>query len=217
MKKMAQKAVLAAFIGMFFSGCIGMSPQESKALYEQSSTDKYIASKFSKFYEDGKYYVRSGDNEIHFKVRVVDFGDGVNNSGATSYIRKYVIGHDLFNMYKNIIAERGNIYKVYSGDMNRHFQSIYRNGNLIEYYDLESRIYLWDLLPAIAEFNKNGELVSIMINRVEKGVGLNHFNVGSAPATLSLVVDLLYGVELNPIKYSVSKKDWESNIIQTNE
>lgn len=210
------KGILLVFlVGFIFSGCLGLSPQEQKARYEKHSSDQYLSNIFSKFYEDGRFSVNSNNNGIFMIRRVVDYDDKLNNSQTTFHIQKYFVGDEVFNLYKKAITQRGNIYKTYTGSMNKKLQSIYMGGNLASFNKVTSRFYIWDLLPTIAEFNEDGKLISIMLNRVEKGVMFNHFNQPQAPATLFLATNLLYGVELNPFKYSVSKHSWDTNIIQT--
>lgn len=215
MKKIHLSLILTVLVGLTFVGCLGLSPQERKSMYIQNSSDKYLASKFSKYYDDGRYRVYNTNNITRIYARAIDYDGGCSNAQAEYCVKKYLVNDGVFQFYKKIIKERNNIYKIYTSRFNKRLQKARSGRNLMMFDDTTSRYFLWDLLPVIAEYDKDGNLVSIMLNMVEKGVMFNNFRDPQAPATIFLNTYLVHGADLNTLNFSISEDEWKSNLVQT--
>lgn len=209
--------LLGFIVSLFLSGCIGISPQERKAHFIQNAEDKQIAQKFASFYDSDRYYIHTTNSIVRLSGRFIDYDDRISNGQTHYIIKKRLINNTAFNFYKNFIKERGNTYKIYSSNFNTRLQKARGAGNLLDFDKITSRYLYWNTLPVIAEYDKNANLVSIMLNIVEKGVAYNNFNDPNAPITVFLTVDLLFGSELSPIIFAIPQKEWEANLIKTSE
>lgn len=212
---MVKTLFLGIVLSLSLSGCLGISPQEKKATFIQNATDRQLAEKFATFYDSDRYSIRTTSTIARISGRFVEYDDGVDNKSANYFIKTRLVKNTLFDFYKQFILDRGNSYKIYASGFNSRLQSARGIGNLLSFDKTTSRYLYWNLIPVIAEYDKSGNLVSIMLNMVEKGVMFNNFNDPNAPVTIFLTADLLFGSELNPINFAIPKKEWEANLIKT--
>ena len=63
----------------------------------------------------------------------------------------------------------------------------------------------------LAEFDKDNKLISILVFKIEVGAAFNKLNNPNVQSEIILNGIIAVGSTLNPIKNSISKKEWEEN------
>lgn len=176
--------------------------------------DSYLAEKFSPYYDKDGHTVEYTSNSIQITKQLVYFSQNVYMKDAFGYVRNNAAETEITKEYKNAIVERGNIYKVYTGTFNKKIVSIVvGNSNLPEFNRDRMNYIKWDLVPLIVEYNPQGELISVMMSKVEIGAAYDQVRNPNVQSEIEMTTLLYVDNALNPIRYNVSKKDWEDNLI----
>jgi hypothetical protein len=170
-----------------------------------------LAKPFVKFYDMPRHSLSYNKTTITLTNQWVHFSENVYMNEVNSYIADHSADNEFAKLYKEAVKSRGNEYKKFTAPFNKKVaEKMY--GRAVPSFDKSKDLRLiWDKIPMLAEFNKEGELLSVMIFKVEVGAAFNKFNNPHVQSEIILNTIIAVGSSLNSIKNSISKKEWEEN------
>lgn len=182
--------------------------------FKKDFSDPYLASKFAKYYEKDGYSLDYTKNSVEIKKQLVYFSQNIYMKEAFSYVRNNAAQTEVTEDYKNAITQRGNTYKIYKGSFNAKVVSIVTGVKNLPDFNKDRMNYIkWDLVPLIVEYNPQGEIISMMMSNVEIGAAFDQVKNPNVQSEIEMTTLFYTSNALNPIKYSISKKDWEDNLV----
>lgn len=179
----------------------------------QAIQDKDIANAFADYYSKDRYTVDYSSNLLTITKKLVYFSQNVYMGQVDHYITQTDAEQEFFNKYKTLIKKRGNNYKVLTAKFNQQLWETKLSRSLPKMNNRD-QLLKWSVKPAIAEFNNNGELVSVMLNTFQIAAAFNKFNASYVQSDIDLQITVLTGSMLSRIKNNISMNDWSSNTIQ---
>ena len=181
----------------------------------QTVQDKDIAQSFAEYYSKDRHSMDYTSNMVVITKKLVYFSQNVYMSQVNSYIEETDAEQDFFNKYKDLIKKRGNSYKVLTSRFNQQLWEAKLGSSSLPTINNRQQLLKWSVKPAIAEFNKSGELVSVMLNTFQVAAAFNKLDTPYVQSDIDLQITILMGSALNRIKNNISMSDWSSNTIQS--
>ncbi|KAB7889571.1 hypothetical protein [Poseidonibacter ostreae] len=188
---------------------------KSESGFKIKFQDKDLANKFATYYDKDGYIFDYTSNTFNVQKQLVYFSQNVYLKNANSYIQNNSAENEFSKKYKETILERGNNYKILTGDFNKELIEVSMNRKVPNFRQSTKQYLKWNLIPVIAEFDSHNELKSIMLNRVEIGSAYDRYRDPNVQSEINLNILVYTGNALNTIKNNVSKKKWEDNLISS--
>lgn len=187
---------------------------KNKGNFEKDFSDKHLAKTFKPFYDEDGYSFNYTKNSVKIQKQLVYFSQNIYMKNAFSYVQNNASETNLTKAYKKAILDRGNYYKVYTGKFNKEVIKIaFGRQSLGDFRKSNMRYLKWDLVPLVAEYDPNNELVSLMMTNVEVGAAYDQVRNPNVQSEIELTAIIYVNKALNPIKNNLSKKEWEDNLI----
>ena len=230
LKTVLKTTLLTAVITSTFSGCAmdeiarKYSPEgvekmlrdklsgKSKENLVKDFKEPTLAKPFMKFYDMPRHSLEYTRETIKLTNQWVHFSDNVYMNRVDAYIADHSSNNEFAEVYKKAVKERGNKYKVFTSKFNKKVIETLYGGRRLPSIDREHMLLLkWDKIPMLAEFDKDNKLISILVFKIEVGAAFNKLNNPNVQSEIILNGIIAVGSTLNPIKNSISKKEWEEN------
>jgi len=170
-----------------------------------------LAKPFVKFYDMPRHSLKYHQTTITVTNQWVHFSENVYMNRVDNYIVDHSTDNEFAKLYKEAVQKRGNVYRKFTAPFNQKVvEKIY--GRAVPTFDKNRDLKLiWNKIPMLAEFNKEGKLLSVMIFKVEVGAAFNKFSNPNVQSEIILNAIIAVDSSLNGIKNSISKKEWEAN------
>ena len=181
----------------------------------QKVEDKDIAKAFAEYDNKDRFRLNYSRNMIDVTKKLVYFSQNVYMGQVDGYLDQTDAEQELYSKYKALIKKRGNNYKVLTSRFNQQLWEAKLGRSSLPKFNSYDRLMKWSVKPAIAEFDKNGELVSVMLNTFLVAAAFNKFNSSYAQSDIDMKITILTGSQLNRLKNNISMNDWSSNTIQS--
>lgn len=187
---------------------------KSAEKFKEDFRDKHLGSKFAEFYDKEGYSFDYSSNSIQLKKQLVYFSQNIYMKDAYNYVQNKAPSNNITKLYKDTVIERGNTYKVYTGKFNKEVIKVaLGSSNLPDYNSSKKRYVKWDLIPLVAEYDKDNNLKSIMLTNVEVGAAYDQVRNPNVQSEIEMTALIYVDTALNPIKNNISVKNWEDNLI----
>jgi len=229
MNKLLKNTILTSTLVATFSGCAmdefarKYSPEGVTQMLKDKMSGRsadnllkdfeepILAKPFVKFYDMPRHSLKYHKTTITVTNQWVHFSENVYMNRVNSYIVDHSADNEFAKLYKEAIKKRGNEYRKFTAPFNQKVvEKIY--GRAVPTFDNDRDLKLiWNKIPMLAEFSKEGELLSVMIFKVEVGAAFNKFSNQNVQSEIILNAIIAVGSSLNSIKNSISKKEWEAN------
>jgi hypothetical protein len=200
--------------GILFTGCVEpLTPEKFNSRVSDNQISKAYWQYFDNTKKEYNYSNRYESNSLYINERLSNFSPmTVNVGNIYNFSVEKSNESNIYETYKKLVLERGNKIGIYKGSFNETMMKIkLRQPKLPYIYD--QKIYYFDATPLYAEFDKEDNLISLMISYTESYASFNHVNNPSAPAEVNLKTELYFGNKILPFKNSISKRDWQDNLI----
>jgi hypothetical protein len=185
---------------------------DSQNKFVKSFSDKELAKEFALYYDKMGYSMDYTNNLFNIKKKLVYFSQNVYMGQADAYIKNSSGENEFSKKYKKIILKKGHKYKTFKGDFNKRLYEIILSRK-VPSINNRKELMRWNLIPAIAEYNKNGELVSLMLNSVLIEAAYGKINNPNVQSEISLNISVFTANALNTVKNNVSMQEWDDNLI----
>jgi len=185
---------------------------DSQSKFISTYEDKTIAKSFAKYYDRDRYQMDYTSDFFVIRKKLVYFSQNVYLGDADNYIERHSSDNEFSRKYKSLIRKRGNTYKVLKGSFNRRLWEI-KTSQRVRKYNKQGHIIKATAVPAIAEFNRRGQLVSLMLNSVEIEAAYGKVNNPNVQSEINLKIAMLVDGALNRIRNNVSIRDWNDNLL----
>jgi uncharacterized protein (UPF0333 family) len=204
--------VLITLSSILFTGCAmePLTPEE----FNKTVADKSIATAFWKYYDKGSNSSnRHTSNALYINQRLSNFSPIQAKVGnAYNFAQEKSENSEIYETYKNYVLSKGNKLGIYTGAFNAKMMKVKLNINNLPKIN-DDKLYFFDAAPLYAEFDKDNNLISIVISYHENYVAFNHFNNPSAPVEVNLKTELFFGQNIIKFRNAISKKEWNDNLI----
>ena len=189
---------------------------DSKEKFERTFESRYWSKEFSKYYDDDNYTFDYTRNNIKITKHLVYFSENVYLGQAPEYVQNHSSNNEFIELYKNKIIERGNNYKVLRGAFNAHLLRLIYGYN-VKPFNRESMQYVkTKLIPVVAEFDNNDNLVSLMLNIVKIAAEFDQVRNPNVQSEIILENYFYVGSKLNAVKNNISQVEWKNQLLYTN-
>jgi hypothetical protein len=177
--------------------------------------DPVMAKSFSEYYDKKGYSFDHSSNIFHISKQIIDFSENVYMGKANRYVEQLPSENELTKKYKDTILQRGNSYKVLTGNFNKKLIELITGRNAPS-FNPEKKLFLkWNLFPAIAEFDKSGELVSLMIGNYTIEAAYGQYNNPNVQSEIQQNVIVYRGSLLNKVRNNITQAMWKENTIKS--
>lgn len=205
---------------VIFSGCQATKelnslmgiPNTSKE-YISKSGDKELATIFSKYMNT--YNPRTGRvsiNSIVLYEKHFDFDDYIKQYELQDKVAQAFDQSKIVKEYKNTILKRGNSFKLYKNSLNKELIKSAYNISKLKTRDKYS-YYRYDWTPCIIEFDKNGQIKSVMTQVYEISVAYNNFSDSYAPSKAESTITIFTGFKAKTLQNKISNRMFENNFL----
>lgn len=225
MKKLIKTATVGLSIIVvttLFTGCeavkrlntltgVPNTPQE----FVKRSSDTYLATVFSKYFNNEKYPRTSGTSAdlISLTTRVIDFNESIRQEKEFDTVEQRFEKDILVKEYKDAILKRGNSYKVY----NNHLNKVLLRASLSVKGEFKTRDrvgkYAYDWTPTVVEYNMENKIVSAMVRYHKISVAFNQFDDPMAPVQVHSSVMILTDYKARSLQNRVSNRMFNENFL----
>jgi hypothetical protein len=177
--------------------------------------DPVMAKSFSEYYDKKGYSFDHGANNFNIRKQVVDFSENVYMRKADSYVEQLPSENELTKKYKDTILQKGNSYKVLTGAFNKKLIELI-GGRSVSNFNRTKKLFLkWNIFPAIAEFDKSGELVSLMIGNYTIEPAYGQYNNPNVQSEIQQNVIVYRDNLLNKVRTNITQTMWKENTIKS--
>lgn len=188
---------------------------DSAKKFEKKFNDPVLAKAFSKYYDKKGYAFDYEPNKFHIRKVLVNFSDNVYMKQANDYIEQLPTENEFTKLYKETILKRGNHYKVLTGSFNKKLIELMTNRKMPR-FSPQKKLYLkWNTFPAIAEFDNNGKLVSLMVGNYTTEAAYGMYKNPEVQSEIMQNILLFSGNELNKVRLNVTSSMWKENTIES--
>jgi len=188
---------------------------QTQSSFISGFSDPVLAKEFAEFYDKEGYSLDYSTNTFNIKKQLVYFSENVYLGQADAYIANNSGENEFSKKYKETIVKKGNSYKILTGDFNKELMEIMIGGKIPEFSKAKMQYVKTNLIPAIAEFDKNNDLVSIMLNTVFVGAAFDKVRNPNVQSEIMINVAFFTGSTLNKIKNNVAVRKWEEHLIKS--
>lgn len=190
-----------------------MSKQERLEATKQFYNDKVMLQSFEPLLlASASFDISPGVIKISSRT-LIDYEAKIPQSKLYATVAKVLIDNPYFSAYEKAVKEKGNTLKRYTPKLNQKAIGAYLGQVQDNWTDRTlGKLYIYDALPALVEYDKKGELKSILLNGLNSHVMFNQVDdVSYAPTSTHINILLLNEAEINQIKFRLSKNFFKEN------
>ena len=193
-------------------------PNNKKELLQKETADKEMAKTMAEFF--GKKNIDSIDfysNNIYIKAIVVPFDDNIAQYNIKEKIFDWYDNNKIIKAYKKAVINRGNIYKIYNNTLALKIQKVlyFNNINTKFAHLVDDQLRFYDLSPVIIEYDKNGNIYSLLIVDYRVNVAFNQFQDEQAPVRIVADIGIYSTKPAQRIRNYIGNYEFQNALIYT--
>ncbi len=195
-------------VATLFTGC-SFNQFETPQEYIAKGQDKHLTTSFAPKYWDKSRIYQDG---ITLREEIITFSDQIKQYQAEDRVGQLFDENEFVKIYKDAILKRGNSYKVYKNRLTEEIiKAAFNVQNLRK--ASQDRYHRYDWTPSIIEYDKNGNIVSALVQYHDIFVSLNHFSNNYAPVSVETETYVFTGYKAKSLKNKISNRWFEDYLL----